>query len=81
VVVSQPMQSSHHEPWAPMGEESLWHGELTQRSWRALNRYLSMGALSREEVITDFCALYRIPRWRVEAELATYRLLSPDQWQ
>jgi hypothetical protein len=58
-------------------------GELTVPRWRLLNKHLHKhgGILGRDEIIYDFCLFFGIPRWRVEAELATYRLLSPDQWQ
>jgi hypothetical protein len=55
------------------------HYQNDSRGW--VRGALSMGALSREEVISEFCALYRIPRWRVEAMLATFRHFGPDTWQ
>jgi hypothetical protein len=48
---------------------------------RRLHHSKLSGVLSREKVITTFGNLYRIPRWCVEAELATFRHLSPDTRQ
>jgi hypothetical protein len=57
-------------------------GELNPARWQLLNKHLSKhaGILSREEIVHDFCEHFRIPRWRVEAQLATFRHLGTDTW-
>jgi hypothetical protein len=67
----------------PMTPPSWFDGVLSRPRFLMLNKHLHKhgSILGRDEIIDDFCLFFGIPRWRVEAELATYRLLSPDQWQ
>ena len=58
------------------------NGALDATRWRKLNQLISMSpAMDRDETVEWFCRLHRIPRWRVEAELAAFRHFSPDSWQ
>jgi hypothetical protein len=57
-------------------------GVLDAIRWRMLNKLLSMMPRHpAEQIIDRFCKSHKIPRWRVEAELATHRHLGPDSWQ
>jgi hypothetical protein len=57
-------------------------GVLDAVRWRMLNKLLSMTTrCPADETIRYFCKSHKIPRWRVEAELATHRHLGPDTRQ
>jgi len=53
-------------------------GKLTAGRWHFLNTMLSQtDLLDDDKIITGFCMTWGIPRWHVEAELATYRHQPP----
>jgi hypothetical protein len=56
-------------------------GVLDAVRWHKLNQLLGVGRVDHDECIDLFCRHYRIPRWRVEAQLATFRHFGPDSWQ
>jgi hypothetical protein len=80
--VNQPMTSDPNE-WVRIEPPSTARpGVLDAVRWRTLNKLLSMTTrCPADEIIVRFCKSEKIPRWRVEAELATYRHFGPDTWQ
>jgi len=60
----------------PMGD---YGGEITALNWRLLNKFLDKwpGERDRKKILAEFCTHYEIPRWRIEAELKTYRFEWP----
>jgi hypothetical protein len=56
-------------------------GKLTAGRWHFLNTLVSLDDIDHDEAIENFGRTWGIPRWRIEAELAAYRLDCPERLQ